>query len=334
MKREVDLEDFDLLKVLGRGALGKVTLVQLKETKQLFALKSMRKADLVQRNKLENTKVEKLVLERVDHPFLVGLEYCFQTKEKIFFVTRLMRGGELFQHLRKEKRFSESRTKFYGAVLALALGSLHSNHIIHRDLKPENILMDDDGYLALTDYGMAKILVDDALANSFCGSLEYMAPEVVAESGHGKEADWWGLGILMYELLIGIPPFYNQDANTMLNKIQKSELEFHPHIKISKEAKDFITRCLKKNPEERLGYKEDLKEIMEHPWFSDVDWDALLKKQIQAPFKPTFASDFSTEYFDDEFTSEEAINSITSTVDPEVLQEFDDQFRSMDSIEC
>jgi len=231
----------------------------------------------------------------VNHPFLVGLEHCFQTKEKIFFATRLVRGGELFQHLRKHKRFSESRTKFYGAIIALALGHLHSHHIIHRDMKPENILMDDDGYLAITDFGMAKILMnEDDKTNTFCGSLEYMgisvgdmnknnfftAPEVVAESGHAKEADWWGLGVLMYELMVGVPPFYHQNHSIMLRKIQKSELAFPHDLKISDEARDFIVQCLMKNPQERLGCKEDIKEIMAHPWFSDIDWDALLKKEV------------------------------------------------------
>jgi len=327
--RTVALDDFSLLKVLGRGAFGKVMLVKLKETGELFALKSMKKAELVEKDQLEHTKVEKMILEKIDHPFLVGLEYCFQTKEKIFFVMHFMRGGELFQHLRKEKRFPESRAKFYGATIAMALGHLHSHHIIYRDMKPENILMDDDGYLALTDFGMAKVLADDMLANSFCGTPEYLAPEVITASGHGREADWWGLGILMYELLIGIPPFYHQNHNTMFQLIQTAEVKFHPQIKVSNEAKDFIVRCLKKNPKERLGSKDDLKELMSHPWFSDLDWKALYNKQIPAPFKPVFTSNTSTEYFDEEFTSEEPINSYTSAVNPEVLKEFDEQFQSV-----
>lgn len=329
--RTVTLDDFTLLKVLGRGAFGKVMLVRLKDTGELFALKSMKKAELVEKDQLERTRTEKMILQKMVHPFLVNLEYCFQTKEKIFFVMHFMRGGELFQHLRKEKRFSEARAKFYGAQIALALGHLHSNHIIYRDMKPENILMDEDGYLAITDFGMAKVLADNALANSFCGTPEYLAPEVITAEGHAREADWWGLGVLMYELMVGIPPFYHQNHNMMFQLIQTSDLKFHPQIKLSDEAKDFISKCLKKNPKDRMGHKEDIKEIKAHPWFKDLDWDALVKKQIPPAFKPVFKSELSTDYFDEEFTMEEPINSYTSNVNPDVLKKFDDQFQSPSS---
>jgi len=329
--KNVVLDDFSLLKVLGRGAFGKVMLVKMKDTGELYALKSMKKADLVEKDQLEHTKTEKWILEKINHPFLVNLDYCFQTKEKIFFVMKFMRGGELFQHLRKEKRFPEFRAKFYGAQIALALGHLHSYNIIYRDMKPENILMDDEGYLAITDFGMAKVLADNALANSFCGTPEYLAPEVITATGHGREADWWGLGVLMYELLIGIPPFYHQNHNTMFELIQTSEVRFHPQIKISNEAKDFILRSLRKNPKERLGHRGDIKELMAHPWFSDLNWDDLMKKQIPAPFKPVFTSVTSTEYFDEEFTKEEAINSLTASVNPEVLKEFEEKFNNNNS---
>lgn len=324
--KDVDLNDFALLKVLGRGAFGKVMLVKKKDTQELFALKSMKKAELVEKDQLEHTKTEKMILEHVNHPFLARLDYCFQTKEKIFFVMQFMKGGELFQHLRKEKRFSEERAKFYGAQIALGLGHLHSQNIIYRDMKPENVLMDEFGYVCLTDFGMAKVLKQNMMANSFCGTPEYLAPEIITGEGHGKQVDWWGLGILMYELMIGIPPFYHQNQNMMFQLIRDSEVRFPSQINLSPEAKDFISKCLIKDQKKRIGSQKDVEEVKAHPWFKNIDWNALLKREIPAPYKPTFKTDF--DFFDPEFTSEDPINSYGSHVNPKILEEFDSQFQS------
>mmetsp|Transcript_33178 Transcript_33178/g.30117 ORF Transcript_33178/g.30117 Transcript_33178/m.30117 type:complete len:152 (+) Transcript_33178:793-1248(+) len=151
-----------------------------------------------------------MILEHVNHPFLLNLAYCFSTQEKIHFVMKFMRGGELFTHLRKNKRFPEETAKFYGAQVALGIGYLHSKDIIYRDIKPENILMDVDGYVCLADFGMAKVL-KKGVAMTLCGTPEYLAPEILTEEGHGKEVDWWSFGILMYELIIGMPPFFHDN---------------------------------------------------------------------------------------------------------------------------
>lgn len=277
----ITIEDFNLLKVLGRGAFGKVMLVEKKDTREVFALKSLRKDEIIDKEQIEHTKTEKMILEHVNHPFLVNLVYAFQTPEKIFFVMQFMRGGELFQHLRNSKRFDEARTKFYAAQILLALGHLHSKDIVYRDLKPENILMDDSGNVCLTDFGMAKIIKKNEASMSFCGTPEYLAPEIITGEGHNKAADWWSFGILIYEMLYGLPPFYHQNQNTMFNLIRDSDVRFSSKIETSDEVKDLILKLLNKDQKKRLGNKEDANEIMNHPWFKEMKWQALEKKEVK-----------------------------------------------------
>jgi len=171
-------------------------------------MKSLRKDVIIEYDQVESTKLEKDILLKADHPFLVGMSYVFQTDQKIFFVMRFVRGGELFSHLRQCTRFPEERARFYAIQVAMALGYLHTQHIIYRDLKPENILMDEDGYICLTDFGLAKVLEGNSQAFSFCGTPDYLAPEILVERGHSFPVDWWALGILTYEMIVGFPPFY------------------------------------------------------------------------------------------------------------------------------
>lgn len=276
--KEVSLQSFDFVKVVGKGSFGKVFLVKKKDDGQYFAIKSMRKDTILEYDQLEGTKLEKEIMMQADHPFLVGMNYVFQTEQKIFFVMKFVRGGELFQQLRNSQRFTEDRAKFYAAQIAIALGYLHDRNIIYRDLKPENILIDDDGYLCLADFGLAKILQAGKdrkeLAFSFCGTPEYMPPEIITESGHSYTADWWALGILTYEMIVGFPPFYTGAAtnNKMYENIKKKQVFFpdpEKHkIKMSDSSKDFIKLLLQKKPENRLGAKEGLKEILNHPWLA------------------------------------------------------------------
>lgn len=219
-----------------------------------------------------------------DHPFLVGMKYVFQTDQKIFFVMKFVRGGELFMHLRKARNFSEKRAKFYSMIVAIALGHLHSKKIIYRDLKPENILMDEDGYICLTDFGLAKILEQNEQAYSFCGTPEYLAPEILEEKGHAFPVDWWALGILTYEMIVGFPPFYTGNSNNQkMYDLIKSKPVFFPDekkhgISMSDNCKDFISKCLSKTSNDRLGTQGDIKEILAHPWFSDIDQGKLLSR--------------------------------------------------------
>lgn len=302
---KVALQDFIIKKVIGRGSFGKVFLVEKKDSKEVYAMKSLRKDVILDYDQVESTKLEKEILMQADHPFLVGMHYVFQTEPKIFFVMRFVRGGELFMHLRNATRFPEERAKFYAVQVALAIGHLHKKHIIYRDLKPENILMDEDGYICLTDFGLAKILTDNAQAFSFCGTPEYLAPEILNEKGHTFPVDWWALGILTYEMIVGFPPFYTGNSNNlkMYELIKKKPVYFpdpaRHKIKMSDECKDFITKLLEKDPVNRLGTKEGIDEIMRHPFLADLKIDELVNKHIEPPFKPKLSTDlFDVSNFD------------------------------------
>lgn len=296
-------------------------------------MKSLRKDVILDYDQVESTKLEKEILQQADHPFLVGMHYVFQTEPKIFFVMRFVRGGELFMHLRTATRFPEERARFYAAQVAIAIGHLHNKHIIYRDLKPENILMDEDGYICLTDFGLAKILKDNAQAFSFCGTPEYLAPEILNEKGHTFPVDWWALGILTYEMIVGFPPFYTGNSNNlkMYELIKKKPVYFPDptkhKIKMSEECKDFISKLLEKDPQNRLGSKEGIAEIMRHPFFNDLNLDELVNKRLHAPFKPKLSEDvLDVSNFDSQFTSEEAINSVIPAQKLDQIRKNMDQF--------
>lgn len=194
---DVRFEDFQIISVVGRGSFGKVCLVEYKNTGELYAMKSIKKDILIDHEQIENTILEKKILQTVNHPFLCSLVFCFQTEDRIYFIMNFVRGGELFQHLKRFKVFDEEKVKFYAAQIGMALQYLHEKEIVYRDLKPENILMDEQGYLQLADFGMAKTLSQNEKAMSFCGTPEYLAPEVIQSDGHDCMADWWSYGILM-----------------------------------------------------------------------------------------------------------------------------------------
>lgn len=306
----VRLSDFDLLKVIGRGSFGKVMLVRLRGHTEVLAMKILSKAMIIKRNQLDHTKAERAVLESIDHPFLVRLRYAFQTPTKLYMVMPFLRGGELFFHLRKAKRFGEETAKFFAAEIALGLGHLHSKGIIYRDLKPENILLDAQGHIKLTDFGLAKSLTRPGeKTETFCGTPEYLAPEVVCSEPHDKEVDWWALGVLTYEMMHGLPPFYSSNVQVMYDKIEASPVAFPAHF--SAEAVDFITRILDKDPASRLGAgTRDVEDIKAHPFFASIDFDKLEARAIPSPFKPIVRGTSDTSNFDKEFTSEPVVDSV------------------------
>ena len=303
--KEVKLEDFKVLKVIGRGSFGKVCLVEYLPTHETYAMKSLKKDVLIEQEQIENTLLEKEILQTIDYPLLCGLVFCFQTDERIYFILPFLSGGELFQHLRKFRTFDEEKVRFYGAQIALALEYLHSKGIVYRDLKPENILMDDQGYLKLADFGMAKKLKGDEKAMSFCGTPEYLAPEIITMEGHDKMADWWSFGILLFEMLCGLPPFYVENLDKMYELIKNSSVKFPRRITLSEEAKDVIRKLLEKNPKKRLGSQSGIEEIKSHPFFASIDFNLVEQKKMKAPFVPELANDTDVQYFDEEFTNEE-----------------------------
>jgi len=325
--KEVKLEDFKTLKVLGRGSFGKVVLVEHLQTHELYAMKSLKKDVLIDQDQIENTILEKNILQSIDHQFLVGLVFCFQTEDRIYFVMPFLRGGELFQHLRKFRIFDEDKVRFYAVQIALALDHLHSHKIIYRDLKPENILLDEQGYLKLADFGMAKRLNPDEKAMSFCGTPEYLAPEIITGEGHNKSADWWSFGILIYEMLCGIPPFYNENLDRMYELIKLSELRFPKKIKISSEAQDLITKFLDRNVNTRLGTKGGISEFKGHPFFSKIDWDLVSSRKITAPFIPEISGKQDVRNFDEEFTAEPVDMSFIPQKNKDLISKNQDKFK-------
>ena len=325
--KDVKLEDFKVLKVIGRGSFGKVCLVEYLPTHETFAMKSLKKDLLIEQEQIENTLLEKEILQTIDHPLLCGLVFCFQTEERVYFVMPFLNGGELFQHLRKFRTFDEEKVRFYGAQIALALEYLHSKGIIYRDLKPENILMDEQGYLKLADFGMAKKLQPDEKAMSFCGTPEYLAPEIITMEGHDKSADWWSFGILLFEMLCGLPPFYMENLDKMYETIKTCPVKFPKRISLSEDAKDIIKKLLDKNPQKRLGSQKGLEEIKNHPFFQGIDFDLILQKKVKPPFLPQLTNETDVQYFDEEFTNEEIGMSYIPKKNMEVIKKNQNKFK-------
>ncbi|NXF04638.1 KS6A2 kinase, partial [Smithornis capensis] len=302
---KADPSQFELLKVLGQGSYGKVFLVRKikgSDAGQLYAMKVLKKATLKVRDRVRS-KMERDILAEVNHPFIVKLHYAFQTEGKLYLILDFLRGGDLFTRLSKEVMFTEEDVKFYLAELALALDHLHSLGIIYRDLKPENILLDEEGHIKITDFGLSKEAIDhDKRAYSFCGTIEYMAPEVVNRRGHTQSADWWSFGVLMFEMLTGSLPFQGKDRKETMALILKAKLGMPQFLSI--EAQSLLRALFKRNPSNRLGAGFDgVEEIKRHPFFVTIDWNKLYRKEIKPPFKPAVGRPEDTFHFDPEFTS-------------------------------
>lgn len=303
-QKKLTPHDFEYLKLIGRGTFGRVFQVRKKDTKRIYAMKVLSKREIALKKEVTHTMGERKILEKsLDCPFLVGLKFSFQSATELYFVTDYKSGGELFWHLQREGRFTEERARFYIAELVLALGHLHKYDIVYRDLKPENILLDATGHVALCDFGLSKPdLGAGQLTNTFCGTTEYLAPEVLLdESGYSKLVDFWSLGVLLFEMCCGWSPFYAEDTQQMYRNICFGKIKF-PRGAIGDDGKQFVKGLLNRNPRHRLGAQRDAEDLKEHPFFKDIDFDALAKKQVTPPFKPLVESDESVANFDPEFT--------------------------------
>ncbi|QLQ79998.1 hypothetical protein HG537_0C06470 [Torulaspora globosa] len=303
-KRQYGPQDFEVLRLLGKGTFGQVYQVRKKDSKRIYAMKVLSKKVIVKKNEIAHTIGERNILVRTASkscPFIVGLKFSFQTPADLYLVTDFMSGGELFWHLQKEGRFSEDRAKFYIAELVMALEYLHDNDIVYRDLKPENILLDANGNIALCDFGLSKAELKDR-TNTFCGTTEYLAPELLLdETGYTKMVDFWSLGVLIFEMCCGWSPFFAEDNQKMYQKIAFGKVKF-PRDVLSPEGRSFVKGLLNRNPRHRLGAIDDGRELRAHPFFADIDWDALRDKKIPPPFKPHLSSETDTSNFDPEFT--------------------------------
>uniref|UniRef100_A0A668AS75 Ribosomal protein S6 kinase n=1 Tax=Myripristis murdjan TaxID=586833 RepID=A0A668AS75_9TELE len=311
-RARVGIENFELLKVLGTGAYGKVFLVRKvsgHDAGKLYAMKVLKKATIVQKAKTaEHTRTERQVLEHIrQSPFLVTLHYAFQTDTKLHLILDYVNGGELFTHLVQRVRFKEQEVALYSGEIVLALEHLHKLGIVYRDLKLENILLDSNGHVVLTDFGLSKEFDQVERAFSVCGTIEYMAPEIVegGESGHDKAVDWWSLGVLMYELLTGGSPFtVDGDENShtdIAKRISKKDPPFPKDM--GPLAKDLIQRLLIKDPKKRLGSGPNGAEnVKKHPFYQKINWEDLAAKKVPAPFKPVIRDELDVSNFADEFT--------------------------------
>lgn len=287
---KLTIDDFDLITLVGRGSFGKVMQVRKKDTGRIYAIKTIRKARIITRSEVTHTLAERSVLAQINNPFIVPLKFSFQSPEKLYFVLAFVNGGELFFHLSKEGRFDINRARFYTAELLCALECLHGFNVIYRDLKPENILLDYQGHIALCDFGLCKLeMKDEDSTNTFVGTPEYLAPELLKGEGYGKTVDWWTLGVLLYEMLTGLPPFYDENTNEMYRKILTAPLNFPGYDVVPPAARDLLTKLLDRDPTKRLGVNGST-EIKSHPFFHGIDWKKLLQRKYEPTFKPNVVS--------------------------------------------
>ena len=280
--KKIGPNNFLCLALLGQGSFGEVYLVKKKDTSEYYAMKVLDKSRIEKQNIFKYVYTERNIMSSINNPFIVKLYYSFQTNEKLFLLLEYASGGDLSKQIKLQKRFSEDKAKFYICEVILALGELHQKDIIYRDLKPDNIVINKDGHVLLTDFGLSREGVyNNNIAKSFCGSIAYLAPEMLKRSGHGKAVDWYLLGVLFYEMLVGVPPFFTPNQEEIFRNIIKSEV-YIPSF-VSKKAQKLLKLLLKKDPNERLGSKRDVDEIKENEYFSGIDWDKVLNKKYKPP---------------------------------------------------
>ncbi|KAL1920330.1 uncharacterized protein VTP21DRAFT_1476 [Calcarisporiella thermophila] len=286
---EVHLNHFNLMRSVGRGSFGKVRVVQHKKTKEMYALKYINKAKCVKMRAIKNVISERRLLESLDYPFIVNLRYAFQDDVNLFMVIDLMLGGDLRFHLERMGKFPEECVRLYAAELSSALDFLHSKRVVHRDIKPDNVLLDSKGHVHLTDFNIAAHYNESKPLTTYAGSLAYMAPEILQRHGYLNSVDWWSLGAMLYEIVFGARPFRGRTSSALTNAIIHDPLLFPPdaHEVASQECIDFITRLCTREIPNRLGCGEEgFAAVKSHPWFKDLDWEAIKEKKVTPKFEP------------------------------------------------
>jgi len=315
--------DFDLRATVGTGTFGRVRVVKIKGSKDRtpLALKIMKKSEVIRLKQVEHIKAEVGILGMIRHPFVVNLLTTFQDESRLFLLLEFINGGELFSHLRKEGRLADNDSKFYAGEIVLAFAYLHGKNIIYRDLKPENLLIDCDGHIKITDFGFAKVVEDRTW--TLCGTPEYLAPEIIQSKGHGKAVDWWALGILIFEMLAGYPPFYDENPFGIYQKVLAGRIDFPKHFDVK--AKDLVKRLLTHDRAKRFGcLKHGAEDIQKHKWYKGMDWDALNNRQVKPPYIPSVKAADDTSMFDRYPESTEASAPAISAKDQEMFVGFED----------
>lgn len=329
----ISLHDFTVFHVIGKGGFGTVVNAKKKSDGQIYALKILEKKKMTKYD-IDSSFTEMRVGQSIHHPFIAALKIAFQSRTKLFLGMNYYSGGDLFHHMSKGStcRITPSRARFYSAELILAIHHLHQHDILYRDIKPENVMIDHDGHIALVDFGLAKIHVSDYKgAKTMAGSPQYTAPELLKPRGkrsYGKAADWWSLGILLYEMSIGKSPFFNSNVEKMYQKIQHDDVSFPKRPAVSNELKDLLYGLLRKDPTQRLG--NDITDLLQHPFFSGIDWDLLLQREVIPPWRPKLTSKLDIGYIDTEFIDLDASQEVRSP-DQKITKGFLSQIRSKKS---
>ncbi|XP_077987312.1 cAMP-dependent protein kinase catalytic subunit PRKX-like [Glandiceps talaboti] len=295
-ERKYKLDDLEIHCTIGTGTFGRVVLVKDKVTKEYQALKLMNISDVIRLKQIEHVQSEKAILQQVQHPFIVNLLWSYHDDTFLYMLLEYVSGGELFTYLRNAGRFNAAMGVFYAAEIVCALEYLHKQDMVYRDLKPENILIDRDGHIKITDFGFAKKLEDKTW--TLCGTPEYLAPEIIQSKGHGKAVDWWALGILVFEMLVGYPPFFDDNPFGIYEKILAAKLDWPRHLDPT--AKDLIKRLLVVDRTKRLGaMKNGADDVRKHKWFKGMDWDEVRDRRLTPPIIPKLLHDGDTQNFDD-----------------------------------
>uniref|UniRef100_A0A8D3DP01 Protein kinase C n=1 Tax=Scophthalmus maximus TaxID=52904 RepID=A0A8D3DP01_SCOMX len=318
------VDDFVLHKMLGKGSFGKVFLAELKKSGQFFAVKALKKDVVLMDDDVECTMVERRVLSLAwENPFLTHLYCTFQTKENLFFVMEYLNGGDLMFHIQSCHKFDLHRATFYAAEIICGLQFLHSKGIIYRDLKLDNVLLDSDGHIKIADFGMCKEnMRDESRTATFCGTPDYIAPEILLGQKYNSSVDWWSFGVLLYEMLIGQSPFHGRDEEELFQSI-RTDNPVYPHC-LAKDSKDILVKLFVREPEERLGVKGN---IRQHSFFRGTDWNALEQRHVAPPFRPTLTSPSDCSNFDKEFINEKprlscADRTLINSVDQTMFRNF------------
>lgn len=311
--KKLKLEDYDIKQTLGTGSFGRVKLAKHKASGKFYALKMLKKAEIIRLKQVDHCMSENSILGSIHHPFTVNMEGFTQDDRYIYLILEYVPGGELFTYLRGIGRFESGHAALYAGQITLIFEYLHARNIIYRDLKPENLLIAEDGYLKLTDFGFAKVC--EGRTYTLCGTPEYLAPEILLNKGHGKPVDWWTLGILIYEMLAGIDPFTDDDPMAIYQNILKGNLKFPKNF--DKDAKSLVKHLLTADLSKRYGnLKGGAEDIKSHRWLASINWENLLQKKILAPYKPTLKSAGDTSNFSNYPDSDTLSPAIRPTDDP------------------
>jgi len=320
--RKFTFKDFDLKATVGTGTFGRVRVVKIKgcTDRTPLALKIMKKSEVIRLKQVEHVKAEVAILARIEHPFVVNLLARFQDDKRLFLLLEFVNGGELFSHLRRQGRLPDADAKFYAGEIILAFAYLHSKNIIYRDLKPENLLIDCQGHMKITDFGFAKEVEDRTW--TLCGTPEYLAPEIIQSKGHGRAVDWWALGILIFEMLAGYPPFYDENPFGIYQKVLAGRIDFPRHFDVK--AKDLIKRLLTHDRAKRFGcLKNGAEDIQKHKWYKGMDWDSLVNRRVKATWVPPVKAQDDTSMFDRYPESTEGSAPVISAKDQELFAGFE-----------